>query len=186
MRHLAEQSASASASAPPQAGDNDSGDDSDGTEIAGSSNDGSRAQGPAGQPASLGARGKQQQAAKERADDVGAQDAFIAGMIYALSRRLMPGAPYVPGLAGVTEPQRTEGGRWKLDECLRCACTFFFTFDRTVAQSNCYSCAPLGSRRSSQGAGLVDVHGTAWARRWLARVGSTLDRCGLEGWLPLL
>ena len=167
MRHLAEQSASASASAPPQAGDNDSGDDSDGTEIAGSSNDGSRAQGPAGQPASLGARGKQQQAAKERADDVGAQDAFIAGMIYALSRRLMPGAPYVPGLAGVTEPQRTEGGRWKLDECLRCARFFFFKshLGRAVAQSNCYSCAPLGSRRSSQGAGLVDVHGTAWARR---------------------
>ena len=133
MRHLAEQSVSASASAPPQAGDNDSGDDSDGTEIAGSSNDGSRAQGPAGQPASLGARGKQQQAAKERADDVGAQDAFIAGMIYALSRRLMPGAPYVPGLAGVTEPQRTEGGRWKLDECLRCA-RFFFLNLTSAAQ----------------------------------------------------
>jgi len=40
-------------------------------------------------------------------------------MIYALSRRLLPGAPYVPGMAGVTEPQRTEGGRWKLDEYLR-------------------------------------------------------------------
>jgi hypothetical protein len=119
LRHLAEQSASASASvsiAPPQAGDNDSGDDSDGTEIAGgSSNDGSRAQGgPAGQPAA------KMQAVKMRADDVGAQDAFIAGMIYALSRRLMPGAPYVPGFVGVTEPQRAEGGRWKLDECLRC------------------------------------------------------------------
>jgi hypothetical protein len=122
LRHLAEQSASTSASVPPhQAGDNDSGDDSDGTEIAGgSSNDGSRAQGPAGQPAALGARGKRQ-AAKQRADDVGAQDAFIAGMIYALSRRLLPGAPYVPGLAVATEAQRTEGGRWKLDECLRCA-----------------------------------------------------------------
>lgn len=120
LRHLAEQSASVSASvsiAPPQAGDNDSGDDSDGTEIAGgSSNDGSRAQGgPAGQPAA------KMQAAKMRADDVGAQDAFIAGMIYALSRRLMPGAPYVPGFVGATEPQRTEGGRWKLDECLRFA-----------------------------------------------------------------
>ena len=137
MRHLAEQSASMSASAPAQAGDNDSGDDSDGTEIAGgSSNDGSRAQGggggPAGQPAALGARAKQQQAAKQRADDVGAQDAFIAGMIYALSRRLLPGAPYVPGLAVATEAQRTEGGRWKLDECLRCAwfLSFFFNIGR--------------------------------------------------------
>ncbi|KAH9010219.1 hypothetical protein EDB84DRAFT_1570699 [Lactarius hengduanensis] len=121
LRHLAEQSASASASAPPQAADNDSGDDSDCTEIAGgSSNDGSRAQGPAGQSPASGARAKQQ-AAKQRADDVGAQDAFIAGMIYALSRRVLPGAPYVPGLAGSTEAQRTEGGRWKLDECLRFA-----------------------------------------------------------------
>ena len=136
MRHLAEQSASVSVSAsgvsaaPPQTGgggggDNDSGDDSDGTEIAGgSSNDGgSRAHGGGG--GGGGAAGGQPvaaaklQAAKMRADDVGAQDAFIAGMIYALSRRLMPGAPYVPGMMGVTEPQRPEGGRWKLDECLR-------------------------------------------------------------------
>ncbi|KAF8263735.1 hypothetical protein EI94DRAFT_1740259 [Lactarius quietus] len=105
LRNLAEQSASA----PPQTGDHDSGDDSDGTEIADSSNDGSRAQGPAGggQPAAMGARAKQQDA-KMRTDDVGAQDAFIAGMIYALSRRLMPGAPYIPGFA-------------VLDECLRFA-----------------------------------------------------------------
>ncbi len=124
MRHLADNSASsAEASGQRHAGDNDSGDDSDGTEIAGgSSNDGSRAQhGAAGQAAPLGARGKQQQAQKQRGDDVGAHDAFIAGMIYALSRRLLPGAPYSPGLAGVTDAQRTEGGRWKLDECLRCA-----------------------------------------------------------------
>ena len=146
MRHLAEQSASLSVSvsaasgggasgggAPPQpdgggggGGDNDSGDDSDGTEIAGgSSNDGSRAQGVGGGGGAAGGHGQPataknlQQAAKMRADDVGAQDAFIAGMIYALSRRLMPGAPYVPGMMGVTEPQRPEGGRWKLDECLR-------------------------------------------------------------------
>ena len=104
-------------------GDNDWGDDSDGPEIAGGSRkDCSREQGPNGQPAPLGARAKPP-AAKPRADEVGAQDAFIAGMIYALSRRLLPGAPYIPGMAGVTEPQRTEGGRWKLDECLRCACS---------------------------------------------------------------
>ncbi|TFK51235.1 hypothetical protein OE88DRAFT_1659082 [Heliocybe sulcata] len=29
-------------------------------------------------------------------DEVGAQDAFVAGMIYALSRRVLPGAPYTP------------------------------------------------------------------------------------------
>ncbi|KAF8263745.1 hypothetical protein EI94DRAFT_1703790 [Lactarius quietus] len=68
LRDLAEQSASA----PPQAGDHGSCDDSDVTEIAGSSNDSSRAQGPAGgQPAAIGARAKQQDA-KMRADDVNA------------------------------------------------------------------------------------------------------------------
>ncbi|KAH9012336.1 hypothetical protein EDB85DRAFT_2135765 [Lactarius pseudohatsudake] len=56
-----------------------------------------------------------------RADDVGAHDTLIAGMVYALSRRVLPGAPYVPGLAGSTEAQRTEGGQWKLDECWRFA-----------------------------------------------------------------
>ncbi|KAH9985943.1 hypothetical protein BJV77DRAFT_1061873 [Russula vinacea] len=58
-----------------------------------------------------------------RPEDVGAQDAFIAGMIFALSRRLLPGAPYAPGLSssGAAEAQRSEGGRWKLDECLRFA-----------------------------------------------------------------
>jgi len=175
LRHLAEHSTSTSASAPPQqAGDNDSGDDSDCTEIAGgSSNDGSRAQGPAGKAPSLGARGKQQ-AAKQRADDVGAQDAFIAGMIYALSRRVLPGAPYAPGLAGATEGQRIEGGRWKLDECLRCA-WFFHPRPRGVGVANLTVngvCSP-GSRRSSQGAGPAGVHGTVWPRRWPARVGST-------------
>ncbi|KAH9059654.1 hypothetical protein EDB87DRAFT_1620735 [Lactarius vividus] len=105
LRHLAEQSASTSVSAPPQAADNDSGDDSDCTEIAGgSSNDGSRAQGPAGQTPASGARGKQQP--RSSAQTI---------------RRVLPGAPYVPGLAGSTEAQRTEGGRWKLDECLRFA-----------------------------------------------------------------
>jgi len=130
-------------------GGDDSGDDSDGTEIAaGSSNDGSRAAhggavsgrgqqaGQQPQQPSLPLpqlqqvqqqqqqqqQPQQQQQDKsqgQRAGDVGAQDAFIAGMIYALSRRLLPGAPYAPGLSGAAEAQRSEGGRWKLDECLR-------------------------------------------------------------------
>ena len=121
-------SACASGSAEPHA--NDSGDDSDGTEIAaGESNDGLRvAQGASsagarGQPSGQQGQQQQQQAQQtlaQRADDVGSQDAFIAGMIYALSRRLLPGAPYAPGMSSSTEAQRSEGGRWKLDECLRC------------------------------------------------------------------
>lgn len=55
-------------------------------------------------------------------DEVGAQDAFIAGMIYALSRRITPGAPYTPSWAGGNSDgssPEVERGRWRLDECLR-------------------------------------------------------------------
>jgi hypothetical protein len=45
----------------------------------------------------------------------------IAGVIYPLSERLFPGAPYAPGLSSSTEAQRSKG-RWKLDKCLSGAC----------------------------------------------------------------
>jgi hypothetical protein len=115
-------SAAVSAEAEPQA--DDSGDDLDGTEIAGDSSNGSRvAHGP--RATSAQARGQQsvhpgppqtpqtqaqqpqpqQQNTRahwqtQRAEDIGAQDAFIAGMIYTLSKRLLPGAPYAPGQSG--------------------------------------------------------------------------------------
>ncbi|KAJ2914067.1 hypothetical protein MD484_g6336, partial [Candolleomyces efflorescens] len=57
-------------------------------------------------------------------DEVGAQDAFIAGMIYALSRRLCPGLPYTPAWNGEDPSSMSsdsERGRWRLDECLRFA-----------------------------------------------------------------
>ncbi|KAI0247349.1 hypothetical protein BJV78DRAFT_1246192 [Lactifluus subvellereus] len=99
----------------------DSGDDSDGTEIVtGSSNDGSSAATRAAVVLTRGQQpSQQQQQQRQRTDDAGALDAFVAGMIYALSRRLLPGVPYMPGLAGPVEVQRSEGGRWKLNECLR-------------------------------------------------------------------
>lgn len=55
-------------------------------------------------------------------DEVGAQDAFISGMIFALSRRLCPGLPYTPAwsgedLSGLSGDDSR--GRWKLDECLK-------------------------------------------------------------------
>ncbi|EEB93156.1 hypothetical protein MPER_08232 [Moniliophthora perniciosa FA553] len=55
-------------------------------------------------------------------DEVGAQDAFVAGMIYALSRKIMPGPPYTPG-GGSNNPllDPNDRGRWRLDECLRFA-----------------------------------------------------------------
>ncbi|KAI0942387.1 hypothetical protein AcW1_003031 [Taiwanofungus camphoratus] len=57
-------------------------------------------------------------------DEVGAQDAFVAGMMFALSRRLLPGEPYTPA-AVRDEPTASDGererGRWRLEECLRFA-----------------------------------------------------------------
>ncbi|KAH7884752.1 hypothetical protein F5I97DRAFT_1497797 [Phlebopus sp. FC_14] len=58
-------------------------------------------------------------------DEEGAHCAFVAGMIWALSRRLMPGSPYVPG--GPTSDGEAGkdvsdlGVRWRLDECLKFA-----------------------------------------------------------------
>ncbi|CAE6513560.1 unnamed protein product [Rhizoctonia solani] len=51
-------------------------------------------------------------------EEAGAGDAFVAGMIFALSRRLLPGAPYSPGLQNLPGPD-AEKGRWRLEECLR-------------------------------------------------------------------
>ncbi|KAF8686794.1 hypothetical protein AX14_003805 [Amanita brunnescens Koide BX004] len=55
-------------------------------------------------------------------DEVGSQDAFIAGMIYALSRKLCPGHPYTP-ITGGEDKKATDSdrARWRLDECLRFA-----------------------------------------------------------------
>ncbi|KAI0052815.1 hypothetical protein FA95DRAFT_1553093 [Auriscalpium vulgare] len=97
--------------------DSDSDADSQGTEIAGSSNSNN---GPAnGAPHNSGER----KTKDADVDEVGAQDAFVAGMIYALSRRLLPGAPYSPGLSSTDGAPATaaEGGKWRLDECLRFA-----------------------------------------------------------------
>jgi hypothetical protein len=53
-------------------------------------------------------------------DDVGAQDAFIAGMIYALTRRICPGLPYTPAWSGEeVNGSSPETFRWRLDECLK-------------------------------------------------------------------
>ncbi|KAG2107232.1 uncharacterized protein F5147DRAFT_746029 [Suillus discolor] len=52
-------------------------------------------------------------------DEEGAHSAFIAGMIWSLSRRTLPGAPYTPVQAEEKELDVT--ARWRLDECLRFA-----------------------------------------------------------------
>ncbi|RPD77074.1 hypothetical protein L226DRAFT_483399 [Lentinus tigrinus ALCF2SS1-7] len=62
----------------------------------------------------------------EVVDEVGAQDAFVAGMMWALSRRLLPGEPYTPSAVGSDATVAgAEGdilrGKWRLEECLRFA-----------------------------------------------------------------
>ncbi|KAF9223372.1 hypothetical protein BS17DRAFT_796049 [Gyrodon lividus] len=58
-------------------------------------------------------------------DEEGAHAAFVAGMIWALSRRVMPGPPYAPGGSPDGETGKDGvadlGVRWRLDECLRFA-----------------------------------------------------------------
>lgn len=60
-------------------------------------------------------------------DEEGAHAAFVAGMIWALSRRLLPGPPYTPENHNNSNEDRKDGNvgdlgvRWRLDECLRFA-----------------------------------------------------------------
>lgn len=99
----------------PDSDDSDS-SDSDGTQIAAR---------PGATSGNAGANSGQSQ----EVDEIGAQDAFVAGMMFALSRRLVPGEPYTPSAvakegAGViirgAEPERErDRGRWRLEECLR-------------------------------------------------------------------
>ncbi|KAI0245635.1 hypothetical protein BJV78DRAFT_1287383 [Lactifluus subvellereus] len=108
----------------PQA--DDLGDDSDGTEIVvDSNNDGLGAAVHATVVLTWGQQPLQQQQQQQQQrqcmDNAEAQSAFVLGMIYKLNHQLLPGAPYTPSLAGAVEAQRTDGGQWKLDECLRLA-----------------------------------------------------------------
>jgi hypothetical protein len=75
------------------------------------------------------------------ADEVGAHEAFVAGMIFSLSQRLMPGRPYVSegspkaqvgnvGGGAHTLPgnNSSASGRWRLEECLR----YLYFYDRSI------------------------------------------------------
>ncbi|KAH8110469.1 hypothetical protein DFH11DRAFT_768622 [Phellopilus nigrolimitatus] len=92
--------------------------DSQGTEI-----------GEKGNGAGTGsAKGKERarRAKKDVCDEAAAQDAFIAGMIYSLGQRILPGAPYTPSAAPYAQIYGSgnldiDKGRWKLEDCLRFA-----------------------------------------------------------------
>ena len=111
----------------------DSSTDSDDTEIAGG-----RGRGPTGaaRQDQVNQRPSATPVPNPVVDEVGASDAFIAGMMYALSRRMLPGEPYTPSavrkdrdgsITGVAGASKSNGqkaadndrGRWRLEECLR-------------------------------------------------------------------
>ncbi|KDQ58193.1 hypothetical protein JAAARDRAFT_206877 [Jaapia argillacea MUCL 33604] len=96
------------------------------TEIASDDRTPNNRSGPSAAPQQGGGGGAARASAaqEEFIDEVGAQDAFVAGMIFALSRRIVPGAPYTPSAITKDGPivnKETEKGRWRLEECLRFA-----------------------------------------------------------------
>lgn len=109
-------------------GDGNGSDDSQGTEMANDDGERNRS-GARRRPSGTGGGtngpggGPKRSGSGAILDEVGAQDAFVAGMIYALSRRLLPGGPYSPGLASMGDEGNgwpgEEKARWRLDECLR-------------------------------------------------------------------
>lgn len=58
-------------------------------------------------------------------DEIGAQEAFVAGMIFALTRKILPGEPYTPRPAASGYSGSEEKGKWRLEECLKWVSSFF-------------------------------------------------------------
>lgn len=52
-------------------------------------------------------------------DEIGAQEAFIAGMIFSLTRKILPGEPYTPRSSVSGYSTNEEKGKWRLEECLK-------------------------------------------------------------------
>jgi ketohexokinase len=77
-------------------------------------------------------RGDAKDKPREERQELAAQDAFVAGMMYALGQRLLPGAPYTPSAAsykyGIEYNGELDRGRWKLEDCLRYVLPSFFSY----------------------------------------------------------
>ena len=52
-------------------------------------------------------------------DEIGAQEAFIAGMIFSLTRKILPGEPYTPRSSTSGYSTNDDKGKWRLEECLK-------------------------------------------------------------------
>ena len=59
----------------------------------------------------------------EAYDEASAQDAFMAGMIFTLGQRILPGSPYTPTTSYATQNNGAgadlDKGKWRLEDCLR-------------------------------------------------------------------
>ena len=100
-------------------------------------------------------------------DEIGSQEAFIAGMIFALTRKILPGEPYTPRPSASGYPAKEEKGKWRLEECLK----WVSLISRQVVplMSSC----PSGSQRSWLGGKQRDGDGMGSRKRCLERVGLT-------------
>lgn len=104
-------------------------------------------------------------------DDVGAQDAFIAGMIYALSRRICPGLPYTPAWSGEeVNGTAPESFKWRLDECLR---YFFYVLSFGAVLLIYFLDLQLSFLDGKHG----ERHGIGpdWRMKWSRLIGSKID-----------
>lgn len=56
-------------------------------------------------------------------DEASAQDAFMAGMIFTLGQRILPGYPYTPVTSYIGQNNGAgtdlDRGKWRLEDCLR-------------------------------------------------------------------
>ena len=66
---------------------------------------------------------KNQEESLEAYDEAAAQDAFMAGMIFTLGQRILPGYPYSPATSHTMQNTATgadsDKGKWRLEDCLR-------------------------------------------------------------------
>lgn len=51
--------------------------------------------------------------------EIGTQEAFIAGMMFSLTRKILPGEPYTPRSSASGYSTYDEKSKWRLEECLK-------------------------------------------------------------------
>jgi hypothetical protein len=62
-------------------------------------------------------------------NEIGAQEAFIAGMIFSLTRKILPGEPYTPRSSPSGYSVNDDKGKWRLEECLKWVYIYLGRYD---------------------------------------------------------